>query len=594
MLKSKQCAPKGQKVHSPGQRPGEWMRGGGRPERAKVFLRRLLSLAALILLYVSALAQNNPYKINDELYRMYQKANARRYFADGVTLSTEMYNRALQLGDRKAQCIALITPVIYCQYRGDRKELDKAVAALQSISLKNGYLQYFYHASTLKVQFLLHKKESMEALEYTENMVEYARKHHHTYGIFNGFNNMGKIHYARMEFGMAINAFKQALEFGTQYLPDQDMTTIICRISECYEELMCYDDVLRYSLEGYPKAKSRMTMMHLLRNICVAAYMSGKYDLFRKYYAEMERRVGILHPDTRDASEIELLAMKAMSENRFEDADGFIASIPDSLFSRHKDLLWTELVRKYGDYKMVASRQERFYHHRIQIEDTVNNSYSNTMDVRLANMAIDYENQRLATEHQRLANQKRQADINNANLELANTRLTLSNSSLELSRTRSNSQIVRQQYQRKRLEAEKLRDQIRMSKARQHLGDTVVGSIVLLALIVLAAVALYMRSRNRLMAKLRNAHNELEKNNIILADALHRAETANRAKSVFIQNLGVEIRKPLDSLARTALMIAGANTTAEQLRQLNTTIRTDTDEMLGIVDNVLDRTRTES
>ena len=557
---------------------------------------RLAIIAAAIFMACHAAAQNNPYKINDELYQMYRKANARRYHYDGIAMSMEMYSRATELGDRKAQCIALITPVTYWQYKGDEKMLDKAAAKLQEVSLKNGYLQYFYHAATLKVQYYLLKKESMKALAYTEDMVEYAHKHNHTYGIFSGFNNLGKVHFARSEFGMAVNCFKRALDFGSQHLPDQDMATMNARIAECYDELMRYDDMLSYSLSGYRNVRSLQTKKHILRNICVAAYMSGRYDTFRKYYSELERNFGTIHPNTRDVSEIELLAMHAMEGNRLEDADKFVASIPDSLYSRHKEMLYAELTRKYGDNAKLSRRQQKFYRRRIQQMDTVREDFFNMMDARIANMAINYDNRQLAIERQRLANQRQMADISNANLKLANTQLTLRNSSLELSRTRTNDSIMDLSYAKKQLEAETLREEIKASKARQAFGNTLSTAASAFIAITLLATTLYLRNRNRLLKRLQDAHTVLEQTHAQLADALNRAETANRAKSAFIQNLGEEIRQPLNHVAQTALLIAdsGNTATAESLHTLNERIHSETGVMLGFVDKALKRTQTEA
>lgn len=553
---------------------------------------RLLLLAVAMMDVCRVAAQNNPYKINDELYKMYMAANARRYHYDGLALADAMYRRAVEKGDRKAQCIACIVPVQYWQFKGDDREFEKALKILQDISLKNGYLQYFYHGATLKVIFLIRKKKTLEAHVYAEEMFDYASRHNHPFGVFSGFGHMGKIHFARSEYGLAAQAYRNAIEFGTEYLPDQDMAAQYRLLSECYEEIFCYDDMLKYSEIGYAMAKSRITKLRMLVSICRANYMLGNYDEFARRYAELERLFGRIDPRTRDMGEVELVAMKYMYDRRMKEASDIIESIPDSLFLRHKMMLWMEYSRREGDYRLLANNQQVFYRGRIMGQDNVRKENVTDMDQRLADISNEYDHQRLVNVHQRLVNDRRRADIDNANLQLANTRLTLRNSSLELQRTRTNADILRLSYNRKRLEAERMREQINTSRAQQRLGNTIVAAVYVVCLVVLFAVAIYMRSRNRIMERLRAVHDELESNHAMLVEALDRAEAANRAKSVFIDNLSEEIRIPLNSVVRMAGAIADNRRATDyaQLREINARIHADTDAMLGIVDTALNRT----
>lgn len=556
---------------------------------------RLLLLAVVMSAVCRVAAQNNPYKINDELYKMYMAADARRYHHEGLALADAMYRRAVEKGDRKAQCIARIVPVQYWQFKGNDGEFEKALKALQDISLRNGYLQYFYHGATLKVTYLLRKQQTLKAHEYAEEMFDYASRHKHPFGVFSGFGHMGKIHFARSEYGLAAQAYRSAIDFGNDYLPDQDMSTQYRLLSECYEEIFCYADMLKYSEKGYLMAKSRIAKLRLLVSICRANYMLGNYAEFALRYAELERLFGRIDPRTRDMGEIEVLAMKYLYDRRMDEASDLIASIPDSLYLRHKMLLWMEYSRRDGNYRLLATNQQVFYRGRIVGQDNVRKENVVDMDQRLADISNEYDHQKLVADRQRLVNDQRRADIDNTNLLLANTRLTLRNSSLELQRTRAKADIMRLSYSRKQLEAERMREQIKTSRAQQRLDDTIMAAVYVVCVVLLFAVALYMRSRNRIMDRLRAVHDELESNHAMLAEALDRAEAANRAKSVFISNLGEEIRGPLNSVAQLAGIISDTRcaTDPAQLRELNAGIHANTDAMLHIVDTALDRTRME-
>ena len=554
---------------------------------------RLLILAVAMMVSCHAAAQNNPYKIKDELYRMYMVANRDRYKAVGLEESEQMLRRAVQLGDHKAECIALIPPITYWQYKKDITQFEKAVKRLQERALATGHVQYFYYAVSQKMNWLLLQQRRMEALTYTQEMVEFARRHKHAYGIYTGFNNMGNLHYSRGEYGLAANFYKRALEFGTDNLPDQEMAPMYRKIAECYEEIYRFDDALDYSLQGYALAKSQMSRRRLLRSICIYAFMLGKYDVFRQYYDEFGKNGGTLDPRTKDLSEIEVLAIKATDEGRTYEADSLINIIPDKIQIRHKQLMWIEVARKLGDYKLMANNQQKFYRGRIEGQDRSHRSSFAEIDGMMVNLGFDFENQVLATERQRLLNERQRTDIDNANLELANTQLSLRNSSLELSRTRANGEMTRLSYNRKQLEADKLRGEIKRSKAQQAFGNTILASASAFGIIALIALALYLHSRNKLMARLQATHDVLERSHTLLAEALNRAETANRAKSRFINNLGEDIRGPLNSVAQLARTIAETRkgATAEEVTSLNRRIHADTDAMLAIVDGVLKKTQ---
>ena len=135
-------------------------------------LRRLsavaLCLCLMLLLPICASAQNNPYKINDSLYAIYQKAYQRRAYADGLKMAGDMYREAVRLGDGKAQCLALSVTMFYYYYRNpdDEPGFRCAVKAMQDKALATGYRQYYYFGMTNTVNWLLLRKRSNEAIQY--------------------------------------------------------------------------------------------------------------------------------------------------------------------------------------------------------------------------------------------------------------------------------------------------------------------------------------------------------------------------------------------------------------------------------------------
>lgn len=555
-------------------------------------LWRLLFLAVAFAVVCRAKAQNNQFKINDELYVMYSELNKIRYRKEALPQARRMYERAAQLGDRKAQCLALIIPPQYYYYKKVEDDMfEQSLKRLQDVARQYGYWQYFYYGATLKVQYLINvKRDEAEAFRYTNGMIDYATRNKHPYGIFNGFNNMGMIHLSRSEFGLAAHNYRQALEVGLEHLPDQDMATQYRKIADCYEQLYRYGDMLKYAMDGLSIVKNKAVELRLLMHVCVAEYMMGRYDKFKEYYERYNDMVHGINPNTKNFYEVRLLLLNALCEYDWKAVETYYDKIDaDGGFVRDKMILGIEYCRREGNYMQMANNQKLFYQGRIRLQDSVRRENYSAINARLTNLRIDMENQRLAVEHQLLVNERNKADIANANLQLANTRLSLENSSLELSRTKSRSQLMHLSYERKRMEAQRLKSRVTAARARNAVEKTFMASCSVVLIVVLCAVAAYMFKRNRVARHLHKTNIQLERRAVQLAEALERAQVADRAKSQFITNMDEDIRRPLNDIVAAARSIAaqGKTATPQKLAELNRRLHDSTDKVLDIVAEVL-------
>ena len=58
-------------------------------------------------------AQDNPYKIDNSLYPLYERANKYRQDTLGLQIADTLYNEAIKINDKKAQCLALTIHVVH-------------------------------------------------------------------------------------------------------------------------------------------------------------------------------------------------------------------------------------------------------------------------------------------------------------------------------------------------------------------------------------------------------------------------------------------------------------------------------------------------
>ncbi len=556
-------------------------------------IMRLLVVVAATLFACRGWAQNNPYKINDQLYKMYSDAYLKRTSKECIGMSQKMYKRAVEMNDRKAQCLALTIPVIHYSLHVDEQNFEPALKALQDKSLATGYEQYYYYGVTNKMNMLINLHRTTDAFEYVSKIDDEVRRRKSVYGTYTTLSCLGQLHYICDELQLAIDCYKRALQLGTDYLKDQDMAPQYRKISECYEMLGEYHNMLEYAEKGFHESRTMAAKLRVARSVCYAAFMLGRYDTFLKYYNFYCSSEHV--PDAKSASlhERELAILKLIYDRRFDEARKAIASI-NEYYLQHKRLLEAEVCRFSGDYAGQASLLSKMYRMRIEATDSVRSLSFVDVNSRIANMVLEFENRRLALDHQKLLNEQQRIELHNSNLELANTQLSLSNSDLELQRTKLASSLMRFSYNNKQLEAAKLRGQIAAQQAELHTHDLMIAAIFIVCIVIMVAVAAFTYNHNMLMARLRRTNDTLARNNRELSEAKEKAEAANHAKTAFINNMGNDIRHPLAEVARYSRIIAdsSASTSAEERRSNAALLNANTQALLNIVDKVIDKAHT--
>lgn len=548
---------------------------------------RLLLLAAVAAVSCMCGAQNNQYKINDELFDIYVDAYRDRTTLKGLQLSTRMYNRAIQLGDTKAQCLAYTLPVSYYFFHNEQKRLFfRAVKRLQDMAFKLGHTQYYYFGFSNKVNFLLNLNLRDEALEYIHETEVFARRNNDNYGIYSCLCAHGQLFIASREIYSAIQYFNEALNMAQKVLPNIEISNLYRKMAECYSEIYDYDHMLDYGLMAFKNSNTVIARQRTVRAVCYAALMLDNSALFERYYDAYREMKGHVNPDSRDNEERDIAILKMLHDRDLDKAYTYILKLKHRL-PRYR------LMAKYyslkGDYRALAALNEDMYHFQVCDFDSVrSHTYDGTL-ARFQNLRLDIQNQQLSSQRQHLDNERKSTELKAARLKLTNTQLTLKNSSLELSRTRSESDLLRLSYRKKQLETDKLRGELNTSKLNQEFNDMLAMLGAMCGTVIMLGIGVYLWSRSHLMMDLKETNDVLARNHTMLTRAKEHAEAASRVKSTFIQNMGNEIRQPLTELITLANTVASDNgkMSKQELSELNRQIAASTGELLGIVDSVL-------
>ncbi|MBI1317618.1 MAG: transporter substrate-binding domain-containing protein [Candidatus Hydrogenedens sp.] len=126
-----------------------------------------------------------------------------------------------------------------------------------------------------------------------------------------------------------------------------------------------------------------------------------------------------------------------------------------------------------------------------------------------------------------------------------------------------------------------------------RLDYTLIWRTVGIALLIIAAIALWNRKLALLNTKLSMEVREREEAQAAMHAAQHEAEAANRAKSDFLATMSHEIRTPMNAILGMAHLALRTQLNPKQ-RNYVTKIETSAKALLGIINDILDFSKIES
>lgn len=108
-----------------------------------------------------------------------------------------------------------------------------------------------------------------------------------------------------------------------------------------------------------------------------------------------------------------------------------------------------------------------------------------------------------------------------------------------------------------------------------------------------AQMLVNVQNRKKTDIQVRNYSEELEKKNIELDAALHKAEAANRAKSEFLANMSHEIRTPMNAILGFSEVMLNTTNDPKQQGYLKTILNSGKN-LLSIINDILDLSKIEA
>lgn len=553
-------------------------------------------VVCLLLAVTAVMAQNNAMKVNDEVYTMYLDVQKHRQRPEGLTLAKEMYKRAEELGDKKGMTMAMSIVLLHssypCNYRDDdfRKYFDQ----LKELAEKYGYWQYYYFGANSKIRVFLTHKKYRDALMCARKIQEFAKHRHHKYGIYNSYKQIGQIRQMIGELGAATKSFKQALEYGLENCPEQDMGTCYAELCTCSEMTFDFNAMLDYAEKGLKISHTTTTQNRLRSYKCFALFVLGHYDKFMEEYRKLPKNDKGLLNALESRVNVVLNSFYSIMTKRD------ISIVEKHVEEEHIDNS-SAISALYGCYKYMGMYQYayRILHEKYRIHTMESHfaSYENVSSTEVYFNSLVY------------SMEKEKEELEHAGLSLTNSRLKLSNAKLEMDKAtqaeslaRLNAENFHLNYQNKRFEALQLSDSLNILKTEHAAREqkmqshrVIMAIIVVTILIVLAVIAHTARRIRRYSMEMQTANSQLRRNNSQLAAEQKKAEKANASKAAFIHNMTHEIHNPLHAITEAALLLGSkdSNCSAEKKMELGNTVNAKTAELLALIDMTVEKTKND-
>lgn len=328
-----------------------------------MFYRLLHIVFCLSLLSLSgggaAFAQNNAYGIRDDMFELYVFATDNSIRPEGLEAADSMYRKAKAASDGKSMCLAQTIPVRYYTGCDKRDSVFSWADRLGGTAKATGNMQYYYYAEASKIVFDLNHKMYHEAIRRVDDIWHQAFVQDSlSYGRYIAMQVLGHLYASLYDRDLAINQYKEALQYMRTNVPGQDMAGAAIRIGELYLAKGELDSASVYCDMALKNARtSRIQSVALMLRSRIL-FVRGDTDGFRRAYNHAFDRVYNRDVLSDSTSIYYFLADKAMDDGDRRVALHYASRVTGSV-DRYEAL--AKVYEHFGEYDnaLDATRRSR-------------------------------------------------------------------------------------------------------------------------------------------------------------------------------------------------------------------------------------------
>ena len=523
-----------------------------------------------------ASSQNNPYKISDSLYPDFVHVQNMKNNPRVLTLADSLYLEAEKIGDRKAQCALLCTPVQYAHNRKDTEMMDKVAQRCREEALKYNYPQYYYFAWKTQIALYANLRKLPKAMTLLVEMENDTRRYFNGYGRVECYMLYGNIYKLLQNEDEAIRYYELALDLSKRQTPQQDNESIYTPLATCYRYKKMYEKSLEVINEGLDNIKDpniKVREFRMLDNKCFTLYFCERYDEAEAVYHKMQDPKFDAIRKSVNTTFVDIYHY--LHHNDFGHALSMAHDIKDEA-TRYAWL--SKIEKKRGNYLVASDYSDKAY-------TSLQDSYRQTRNDQYAQMNAEMGNNSLKAENAELLLRSSNLALHNAELALEQERNQSEMHRIN-SRNDSLNNALRLEQMEARLQEQQSTKKLQEAEYQRSVSKSQARSIFFASGFALTLIVLFwtLTSQRTRRANL----NALADKNKELTAALHRAEESEAAKMRFLQNMSHEIRTPLNAIVGFSQLLAHSNDfSQEQVDEFVDLIDRNTDTLTNLIDDIL-------
>lgn len=528
--------------------------------------------------YIHAYAQNNPYKIQNSLYAEYQRLYTIRTSPEVLNGAEKLHLQATLQGDSKAGCIALTLPLQYHHAaRSPLATFDKSAERLKGEAMRTGYLQYYFYASAQRVSLLINRQMFLLAIQTAKQHKEDAERLDSDYGRYTFIRCMAKIHQLQDDLPKATEYFIRAYEFAKEKQMNQDMAPLCNYIADTYVERDMPDKAMEWCDRGLGCVANKNNLFGVLSTKLELLFSLGRHDEFLTLYKKYEKDI-MQHKNTAKWQTI--TARRLCCEGKYDEA----VKMMQSHGGKETWLkLRYEIAGQQGNHRKAMEYKRKYYEGYARTHIGMSDAHSmSEIDATMETDRLNLEKLRLEYANAAALLKNSEADKRLRQRETDNMRMKYANDSAALVQLKLDSAVAVKQFA-----ANTLKDKTAKTIAKRKQTGEIFMMTAAILLLAAAVVAIVMS--RRIMKATKRHNTELSK-------ALAKARQTQKMQDSFINNMSMEVKKPLNDIvgfSRT-LLDRQAELGQEEKAAVNDSIGESAEKLAELVNDMLKKALEES
>lgn len=568
-------------------------------------MRRLLHILMIFCLILGFFlgklkAQDNPFKIDNDLYSYYQRCEVSIKDRKVLAMADTLFNMAKRKNDVKAQCLAKNLKGDYYFFAGDIKNLLKEKDNIISFAVETPFQQYVFSPWNRVISYYTTHDMRDEALQEIQKYQREAIRLNNAYGIGNSYKKFSDIYTLNGQGDLALKELLKGLDYYERTGKKEEIFNFYSYIGNCYLNMNKLELAKQYYLQA-------------LGNAPVESFKGPYYIVLASLYLdtnnieETQKYIALLN---KWKQKYKLSFLTKEKENRFyarwychEKEYDKALTYCETLSPMNKYLTKIKIFESSGKIDSAYRNSVLYYDYRMkQINEEQQQILAKNVakfdNARLENEknVLSLKNARLQLEQLNTKERLLAADKEKNLLALNNTRLELNNKNLALDRQQA-------EVNRQRAEANK-QIALKLSAQRQAHSEKVFNwTVTMLLLLISLGLFTYAFQRHRAARRLQKevlrttkARNEAEESRIEAEKARREAENANKMKSLFLQNMSHEIRTPLNAIVGFSNVLSDPSIElgADEKTEFSKLVQDNGSLLTNLINDILDISKLES